>query len=486
MILYKLTAREVAELIRQKQVSCMEATQAVLDRIEEVENQVGSFITVCKEDALKQAKQVQDKIAKGELSTPLAGVPMALKEVICTKGVRTTCGSKMLHNFIPPYDATVAKKLKEQGLVLVGKLNMDEFAMGSSTEHSYYKQTRNPWDLNRVPGGSSGGSVSSVAAGEAYFSLGSDTGGSIRQPAAFTNVVGLKPTYGTVSRYGLIAFASSLDQIGPLTKDVVDCAHVMNIIAGHDPRDATSIKMNYPDYTKGLVNNVKGLRIAIPKEYFAEGTNGEVKKSVLDAIDTLKHLGAIVGECSLSMTQYAIPVYYIVASAEASANLARFDGVKYGYRAEEFSDLDDMYTKTRSEGFGAEVKRRVMLGTYVLSSGYYEAYYQKAQKVRTLIKKQINEVFEKFDAIICPTTPTTAYKIGEKLSDPISMYLSDIYTVSANIAGIPGISIPCGFDSKKLPIGVQILGKALDELTIMRIAYTFQQNTEFHKKRVNI
>ncbi|MDP4181861.1 MAG: Asp-tRNA(Asn)/Glu-tRNA(Gln) amidotransferase subunit GatA, partial [Bacillota bacterium] len=370
--------------------------------------------------------------------------------------------------------------------VLLGKLNLDEFAMGGSTENSYFLKTKNPWDLERVPGGSSGGSAASVAAGETVFSLGSDTGGSIRQPASFCGIVGLKPTYGSVSRYGLVAFASSLDQIGPLTKDVTDCALVMNAIAGHDPMDSTSINTDYPDYTKALINDVKGMKIGIPKEYIGEGLNSEVKKSVLDAIETLKKLGAQCEEFSLPITEYAIPAYYLISSAEASSNLARYDGVKYGYRAEKFSDLLDLYKQSRSEGFGPEVKRRIMLGTYALSSGYYDAYYKKALQVRTLIKNGFDEAFSKYDLVIGPTAPSTAYKVGEKVDDPLEMYLGDIYTVSVNIAGLPGLVVPCGFDSKKLPIGLQLIGKPFDESVLLRVGYTFEQNTEFHKAKAKI
>lgn len=486
MELYELTAHELRDLLKDKKVSSVEITRSLLDRIEKVESKVDGYITVCGEKALEKAKEVQAKIDGGEAVAPLAGIPMALKDNMCTDGVLTTCGSKMLHNFVPPYDATVAKKLNEQDAVLLGKLNMDEFAMGGSTENSYFKKTRNPWDLERVPGGSSGGSAAAVAAHEAIFALGSDTGGSIRQPASFCGVVGMKPTYGTISRYGLVAFASSLDQIGPLTKDVTDCALVMNAVAGHDPMDSTSASMNYPDYTKALVNDIKGMKIGIPKEYIGEGINPEVKKSVLEAVETLRKLGAECEEFSLPITEYAIPAYYLISSAEASSNLARYDGIKYGYRAEKFTDLLDLYKQTRSEGFGPEVKRRVMLGTYALSSGYYDAYYKKALQVRTLIKRGFDQAFAKYDLVVGPTAPTTAYKIGEKADDPLEMYLGDIYTVSVNIAGLPGLAIPCGLDSKNLPVGLQLIGKEFDESTLLRVAYTFEQNTGFHNNKPQI
>jgi aspartyl-tRNA(Asn)/glutamyl-tRNA(Gln) amidotransferase subunit A len=484
--LFELTAHELKDLLESKKASAIEITESVLGRIDSVEEKVGSFITVCKDEALKRAKEVQSRIDKGGSASLLGGIPMALKDNMCTEGVKTTCASKMLNNFVPPYNATVTKKLFDADTVLVGKLNMDEFAMGGSTENSFFNKTCNPWDLSRVPGGSSGGSAACVAAGEAIFSLGSDTGGSIRQPASFCGVVGLKPTYGSVSRYGLVAFASSLDQIGPLTKDVTDCALVMNAICGHDPMDTTSISTSYPDFTKALVNDVKGMKIGIPKEYIGEGLNSEVRKSVLDAVDVLRKLGAQCEEISLPITEYAIPAYYIISSAEASSNLARYDGVKYGYRAEKFTDLLDLYKQSRSEGFGNEVKRRIMLGTYALSSGYYDAYYKKALQVRTLIKNGFDEAFSKYDLVLGPTAPSTAYKIGEKMNDPLEMYLGDIFTVSVNIAGLPGLVVPCGFDGNNLPIGLQLIGKPLDESTLLQVGYTFEQNTEFHKQRAKI
>jgi len=473
-------------MIKNKEISAVELTKAQLDRIEKVDQKVESYITVCHDEALKKAEEIQKKIDSGEINSPLAGIPMAIKDNICTKGVTTTCASRMLYNFVPPYNATVVEKLNSQGAVLVGKVNLDEFAMGGSTENSYFKKTKNPWDLERVPGGSSGGSAAAVAAGEAVFALGSDTGGSIRQPASFCGVVGMKPTYGRVSRFGLVAFASSLDQIGPLTKDVTDCALVLNAITGHDPMDSTSADIEFPDYTKSLINDVKGMKIGIPEEYIGEGLNPEVKNAVMNAVKVFEQLGAQCETFSLPVTEYAIPAYYLISSAEASSNLARYDGIKYGFRAEKYTDLLDLYKQTRSEGFGTEVKRRIMLGTYALSSGYYDAYYKKAQQVRTLIKNGFDKAFEKYDVIIGPTAPTTAYKIGEKVNNPLEMYLGDIYTVSVNIAGLPGMVIPCGMDSKGLPVGLQLIAKAFDEATLLRAAYTFEQNTEFHKNRADI
>lgn len=482
MELYELTVHQLSDLIKEKKVSAVEITKSYLDRIEKIDSKVGSYLSVLGEDAVKRATEVQEKIDKGEAKSPLSGIPVALKDNICTEGIKTTCASKMLHNFIPPYNATVSKKLLDDDAVIIGKLNMDEFAMGGSTENSYFKSARNPWDLERVPGGSSGGSAAAVAANLTAFALGSDTGGSIRQPASFCGVVGMKPTYGAVSRFGLVAFASSLDQIGPLTKDVTDCAIVLNCITGHDPMDSTSANVEYPDYTKALVNDVKGLKIGIPKEYMGEGLNPEVRKAVLDAVEVLKKLGAQCEEFSLPLTEYAIPAYYLISSAEASSNLARYDGIKYGYRAEKFTDLLDLYKQSRSEGFGTEVKRRIMLGTYALSSGYYDAYYKKALQVRTLIKQGFDEAFEKYDVILGPTAPTTAYKLGEKVNNPLEMYLGDIYTVSVNIAGLPGLVVPCGFDGNGLPIGLQLIGKAFDESTLLRVGFTFEQNTDYNKK----
>lgn len=482
MELYELTVHELSDLIKEKKISAVEVTKSFLDRIEKIDSKVGSYLSILGEDAIKRAMEVQEKIDKGEAKSPLSGIPVAIKDNICTEGIKTTCASKMLHNFVPPYNATVSKKLLDDNAVIIGKLNMDEFAMGGSTENSYFKPTKNPWDLERVPGGSSGGSAAAVAANIAAFTLGSDTGGSIRQPASFCGVVGMKPTYGAVSRFGLIAFASSLDQIGPLTKDVTDCAIVLNCITGYDPKDSTSAKVEYPDYTKALINDIKGLKIGIPKEYLGEGLNLEVRKAVLDAVEVLKKLGAQCEEFSLPLTEYAVPAHYIISSAEASSNLARYDGIKYGHRAEKFSDLLDLYKQSRSEGFGTEVKRRIMVGTYALSSDCYDIYYKKALQVRTLIKKAFDEAFEKYDVILGPTAPTTAYKLGEKASNPLKMFQGDVYTVSVNIAGLPGLVVPCGFDSKGLPIGLQLIGKPFDESTLLRVGFTFEQNTHYNKK----
>ena len=486
MELYQLTAHELGDLLKNKKVSAVDITKSYLDRIEKVESKVDSYLTICQEEALNKAEEVQKRIDSGEAASPLAGIPMAIKDNICTQGVKTTCASKMLHNFVPPYNATVMNKLESNDTIMLGKLNMDEFAMGGSTENSHFKQTKNPWDIERVPGGSSGGAGAAVAGIDAVFTLGSDTGGSIRQPASFCGVVGMKPTYGSVSRFGLVAFASSLDQIGPLTKDVTDCALVLNAITGYDSLDTTSSNVEYPDYTKALVNNIKGMKIGIPKEYIGQGLNEDVKASTLKAIETLKELGAECEEFSLPITEYAIPAYYLIACAEASSNLARYDGIKYGYRAEKYSDLLDLYRQTRSEAFGPEVKRRIMLGTYALSSGYYDAYYKKALQVRTLIKNGFDQAFEKYDLVLGPTAPTTAYKIGEKVDDPLEMYLGDIYTVSVNIAGLPGLVVPCGYDTSNLPIGLQLIGKAFDESTLLRVGYTFEQNTDYHKKQPEI
>ncbi|NLD47218.1 MAG: Asp-tRNA(Asn)/Glu-tRNA(Gln) amidotransferase subunit GatA [Clostridiaceae bacterium] len=481
MALYELTIKQLSDLLKNKKASSVEITKEYLERIKKLNPELGCYISVCEDTALEEAAKCQALIDREEDISPLMGIPVAMKDNICTRNIKTTCASKMLHNFIPPYDATVSGKLKDAGTVLLGKLNMDEFAMGSTNETSFFHKVKNPWDFERVPGGSSGGSAAAVSADLSPFSMGSDTGGSIRLPAAFCGVTGMKPTYGTVSRYGLVAFASSLDQIGPISKDVEDLALVLNVITGHDPRDATSLNIEYPDYTKALVNDIKGMKIGVPKEYIGEGISPEVRKSVLEALNILVSLGAEWEECSLPVTEYAIPAYYLISSAEASSNLARFDGVKYGYRAEKFSDLMELYCRTRSEGFGDEVKRRIMLGTYALSSGYYDAYYKKALQVRTIIKKEFDRTFDKYDLIIGPTAPTTAYKFGEKSDNPLEMYLGDIYTVSVNIAGLPGLVVPCGLDQKRLPIGLQLIGKALDEPTLLRVAYAFQQNSEFHK-----
>ena len=485
MELYKLTIHELKEKLKRREISARELTLEFIKRIERVEKDIHSFITLTKDDALKQAEDIDNKINAGK-DLPLLGIPLAIKDLICIRGVRTTCGSKILSNYIPPYDATVIKKMRESGAIFLGKLNMDEFAMGSSTETSHFGVTRNPWNLDVIPGGSSGGSAASVSADECAGSLGSDTGGSIRQPASMCGITGLKPTYGRVSRFGLVAFASSLDQIGPMTKDVTDTTILMNVISGRDPLDSTSADLPVPDFTKSLLNNVKGLKIGIPKEYFVEGMDGDVEKSVRDAVELFKKLGAEIKEVSLPHTDYAVSAYYVIASAEASSNLARYDGVKYGYRTDNSKNLLSMYKKTREEGFGAEVKRRIMLGTYTLSSGYYDAYYLKAQKVRTLIKKDFDDAFKNCDILLTPTAPTPAFKIGEKFDNPIQMYLSDIFTISVNLAGVPAISIPCGFSKDGLPIGLQIIGRHFDEETIIRAAYTFEQNTDYHQKKPKI
>lgn len=480
MQLYELTAHELHARLSKREVSSVELTEAVYRRIDAVEDKVRAFVTLTREAAMAKAAEVDAKISRGEKIGPLEGIPVVIKDNMCTEGTLTTCSSKMLHNFVPPYNATVVAKLNAAGAVMIGKANMDEFAMGSSTENSRFFATRNPWDTQRVPGGSSGGSAASVAADETIYSLGSDTGGSIRQPASFCGVVGLKPTYGTVSRYGLIAFASSLDQIGPFAKDVTDCAQVFNVIAGHDPKDSTSAEFEVPDYTRYLSGDVKGLKIGIPKEYFVSGTDHGVEKLVQDAIKKLEELGAVCEQTSLPHTEYALPVYYLLATAEASSNLARYDGVGYGYRDETAEDMVTMYKRTRAEGFGAEVKRRIMLGTYALSSGYYDAFYLKALKVRTLIKQDFDRAFEKFDLILSPTSPTTAFKVGDKTDDPIKMYLSDIFTISVNLAGIPAMSIPCGHVDG-LPVGLQLMAKPFGEGTLFRAAHAFEQNTDHHK-----
>lgn len=484
-MLYRLTAHELHEKLKNKEVSAVELAEAIYKRIGEVEEKVKAFVTLTKDQALAKAKYVDAKIARGDVIGPLEGIPVVIKDNMCTEGVLTTCSSKMLYNFVPPYNATVVEKLVDSNTVMIAKSNLDEFAMGSSTENSRFFTTRNPWNLEAVPGGSSGGSAASVAADETIFSLGSDTGGSIRQPASFCGVVGLKPTYGSVSRYGLIAFASSLDQIGPFTKDVTDCALVMNAIAGHDAKDSTSADFDKPDYTGFLVNDVRGMKIGIPKEYFVEGMDPAVRAVIDAAIKKYEELGAVCEEISLPHSEYALPVYYIIAPAEASSNLARYDGVRYGYREETAEDIVTMFMRTRSEGFGSEVKRRIMLGTYALSSGYYDAYYLKALKVRTLIKQDFDRTFEKYDLILTPTSPTVAFNFGEKAEDPMQMYLSDIYTISVNLAGVPGLSLPCGFVNG-LPVGLQLIGKPFGEGTLLRAAYAFEQNTEHHKVRPNL
>lgn len=447
-----------------------------------MEGKIRAFVTLTEELALRQAEDADRKLSKGEKS-PLLGIPALIKDVICTKGIRTTCSSRMLENFIPPYDATVIERLKAQGMVLLGKANMDEFAMGSSTENSAFFPTHNPWDLSRVPGGSSGGSAAAVAADETIYALGSDTGGSIRQPAGFCNIVGLKPTYGRVSRFGLVAFASSLDQIGPMTKDVTDCALVMNAIAGYDPRDSTSVPYPVPDYTRSLIPDLKGLRLGIPREYFVQGMQPEVERVLHTAIAKLEELGAQVDwEVSLPHTRYALAVYYIIAPSEASANLARYDGVKYGYSYQDADTIWDAMEKTRQHGFGPEVKRRIMLGTYALSAGYYDAYYLKAQKVRTLIRQEFDQAFARYDALVTPTSPTVPFKLGEKVEDPLQMYLSDVCTLPVNIAGIPAISVPAGF-ADGLPVGMQIMGKPFSEETLLQIAFAYQEATQWHQRK---
>jgi len=481
--LYQLSIHEAHELLRQRKISSTELTKSVLKRISDVETKVRAFVTIVEDVALKEAERADNYIKSSDEITPLTGIPTLIKDVICTKGIRTTCGSKMLENFVPPYDATVIEKLKAQKAVIVGKANMDEFAMGSSTEHSAFFPTHNPWDLSRVPGGSSGGSAAAIAADEAIYALGSDTGGSVRQPAALCSVVGLKPTYGRVSRFGLVAFASSLDQIGPLTKDVTDCALVMNALASYDPRDSTSVRYPVPDYTQQLIPDIKGLRIGVPREYFVEGMQNEVRAALQAAIGKLQEMGAQIDwEASLPHTKYALAVYYILAPSEASANLARYDGVKYGFSERDASNVIETTEGTRQFGFGPEVKRRIMLGTYALSAGYYDAYYVKAQKVRTLIKREFDQAFEKYDALVSPTSPIVPFKLGERLEDPMQMYLSDICTFPINIAGIPAISIPAGF-ADNLPIGMQIMGKPFSEETLLRIAFAYEQATDWHKRK---
>ena len=484
MELYRLTISEVRALLDRKEVSVKDVVESIFKRIEAVEDTVKAFVTVTRDKAFERAEGIQDKMDLTETKnrTLILGVPLAIKDNMCTRGILTTCSSNILRTFIPPYESTVTAQLLEQGYVLVGKTNLDEFAMGSSTENSGFFTTKNPWDFKTIPGGSSGGSAAAVAADECIAALGSDTGGSIRQPAALCGVVGLKPTYGRISRYGLVAFASSLDQIGPITKNVRDSSILMNIIAGHDPLDSTSAPVPLPDFTAVLDKEIKGMKIGIPKEYFIEGMNTEVEGAVTEAIRQLESLGAIPVEVSLPHTGYAVATYYVLATSEASSNLARFDGVKYGFRATG-KDLMDMYVRTRAEGFGAEVKRRIMLGTYALSSGYYEAYYRKAQQVRTLIKKDFEDAFKKVDVIATPTTPTAAFKVGEKTADPLQMYLSDIFTISVNLAGVPGISVPCGFTSDNLPIGLQLIGKHFDEESILQVAHAYEQSTDWHKRK---
>ena len=485
MELNQLTIHELQNQLKAGQTSSTEIAKAVFKRIEAVEPRVNAYISLMKDAALADALLADAAIKKGELGT-LLGIPIALKDICCTKGFRTTCGSRILHNYIPPYDATVVEKLKRAGAIFTGKTNMDEFAMGSSTETSFFGATRNPWDLERIPGGSSGGSAAAVAADECIASIGSDTGGSIRQPAALCGVVGMKPTYGRVSRFGLIAFASSLDQIGPFTKDVEDCAIMMNCIAGYDPKESTSVPTDVADYRSFLQRGITGWTVGIPKEYFVEGVDPEVNAAIRKTIKIIEGLGAKTMEVSLPHTKYCVAVYYIIAPAEASSNLARYDGVKYGYRSHEGRDLLEMYKKTRSEGFGAEVKRRIMIGTYALSSGYYDAYYKRASQVRALIKRDFDEAFKQCDVILTPTTPTPAFKLGEKTDDPLQMYLSDIFTISANLAGIPGISVPCGFSQSDLPLGVQFLASHFEEGKLMQIASAYEKNANLEKRRPNL
>ena len=480
MNLMSLTAVELGKKIKSGEVKVVDAVNDAFAHIEKQDKTINSFVTVTnKEEALKKAEEVQKLIDEGKLTGPLAGVPVAIKDNMCTKGMLTTCSSKILGNFVPTYTATAVENLETAGAVIIGKTNMDEFAMGSTTETSAFGATKNPWNTEHVPGGSSGGSCTAVASEECSYALGSDTGGSIRQPSSFCGVTGIKPTYGTVSRYGLIAYGSSLDQIGPVAKDVTDVATILETIAGHDEKDSTSVKRDDYNFTEALVDDVKGLKIGIPKDYFGDGLDKEVKDSILNAVEVLKSKGAIVEEFDLSLVEYAIPAYYVIASAEASSNLERFDGVKYGYRTQEYEGLHNMYKKTRSEGFGEEVKRRIMLGSFVLSSGYYDAYYLKALRTKALIKKAFDEAFAKYDVIIAPAAPTTAPKIGSSLADPIKMYLGDIYTISVNLAGLPGITVPCGKDSNGLPIGMQIIGDCFKEKTIIRAAYAYEQTREY-------
>ena len=481
MEIQSMTAKELGGQIQAGKLSAVEAADAFLDQIDRVEQKVHSFVSVDREDVKRRAQEVQKKIESGQLTGPLAGVPVAVKDNICTKGIKTTCSSRMLENFVPTYTAEAVRKLEEAGAVILGKTNMDEFAMGSTTETSYFGPTKNPWNQEHVPGGSSGGSCAAVAAEECPFALGSETGGSIRQPSSFCGVVGIKPTYGTVSRYGLIAYGSSLDQIGPVARDVTDCALILETIAGHDPKDSTSIRRKSYDFTSALTDDVSGMRIGIPKGYFGDGLDAEVGEKILEAVRTLERKGAVVEEFDLDLIQYAIPAYYVIASAEASSNLARFDGVKYGYRTSEYEGLHNMYKKSRSEGFGAEVKRRIMLGSFVLSSGYYDAYYLKALRTKALIKKEFDKAFASYDMIAAPAAPTTAPKIGESLSDPLKMYLGDIYTISVNLAGLPGITIPVGTDAKGLPVGMQLIGNCFEEEKILRAAYAYEQTHAYER-----
>ena len=482
MNLAALTLSDASDKLRRREFSSTELTEAVLQRIAATDDRVHAYLTLARDAAMAQARQADESLKRDQTASPLLGVPIAVKDNFLTRGIRTTCASKILGDFMPPYDATTVAKLRSAGAVIVGKTNLDEFAMGSSAENSAFFPTRNPWNFERIPGGSSGGSAAAVAADQCIGALGTDTGGSIRQPAACCGVVGLKPTYGRVSRYGIIAFASSMDQVGPMTKDVRDSALLLQGIAGHDPADSTSVRLAVPNFAETLNGSVKGLRLGVPKEYFVSGMQPEVEQAVRNAIDTLANNGATIAEISLPHTEYAVAVYYIVATAEASSNLARYDGMRFGHRADA-KDLTETYRVSRDEGFGAEVKRRIMLGTYVLSAGYYDAYYLKAQRVRTLIRQDFDEAFKRCDAILTPTAPTTAFKIGEKTQDPLQMYLSDIYTISINLAGLPAISLPCGFDGDSMPIGLQIIGNHFDESTVLRTAHAYEQATEWHKKK---
>ena len=480
MDITRLTVHELADKIANKELTSEEITKAYVARIDEKEKDVQAFITLTTDEAIEKSMKIDEKAGENA-NNNLAGIPIGIKDNLCTNGVKTTCASKMLENFVAPYDATVVEKINNAGLISLGKLNMDEFAMGSSTENSAMKITHNPWNLNKVPGGSSGGSAAAVAADMVPWALGSDTGGSIREPSAFCGVVGLKPTYGLVSRYGLVAFASSLDQVGPITKDVKDSAMLLNIIAGHDEKDSTSYDRPEIDYTKSLKNDVKGLKIGVPKEFFGEGINAEVKEQLQKTIETYKELGAIVEECSLDVAEYSLATYYIIACAEASSNLGRFDGIRYGYRTQNYTDLKELYRNSRSEAFGDEVKRRIILGTYVLSSGYYDAYYKKAQQVRTFVKKEFDKNFAKYDVLLTPVAPTTAFEIESKSNNPLEMYLADICTVSINIASVPAISIPCGVDKEGMPVGVQLIGDRFSEETLLNAAYTFEQKINFRE-----
>ena len=481
MHITELTVHELQQKLSQRELTITDITKAFVDRINEKEEEIGAFVTKLTDEALKKAEDIEKKVNQGEIKGDFAGIPIGIKDNICTKGIKTTCSSKMLENFTSPYDATVIEKLNAENMIDLGKLNMDEFAMGGSTETSYFKKTKNPWNLDKVPGGSSGGSAAAVASNMIPWALGSDTGGSIRQPASFCGVVGLKPTYGLVSRYGLVAFASSLDQIGPITKDVTDSAILLNLITGHDEKDTTSVDIPKKDYVKALTGDIRGLKIGVPKEFFGEGINEEVKAKLTETLEKYRKLGAKVEEFSLDIAKYSLATYYIIACAEASSNLGRFDGIRYTYRTPEFKNLKDIYKKSRSEGFGAEVKRRIILGTYVLSSGYYDAYYKKALQVRTLVSNEFSRAFEKYDIILTPTSPTVAFDIGSKSNNPLEMYLADICTVSVNIAGLPGISIPCGVDSQGMPIGMQLIGNKFNEETILNVDYTMENEIKFRE-----